>query len=100
MNNAQLETLSRAALEIVTSDRNEQYGEPEDSFAVIAALWTGYLSAKWFKGNMGEIDAADVARMMELLKMGRRMTAKVPKADSYIDGIGYLLCEARMQEAE
>ena len=100
MNAAQLETLSRAALEIVTHDRNEQYGEPEDSFAVIAALWTGYLSAKWFKGNMGEIDAADVARMMELMKMGRRMTAKKPSADSYIDGIGYLLCEARMQETE
>ena len=100
MNNAQLETLSRAALEIVTSDRNEQYGEPEDSFAVIAALWTGYLSAKWFKGNMGEIDAADVARMMELMKMARRMTAKVPKADSYIDAIGYVLCEAKMAETE
>jgi hypothetical protein len=100
MNAAQLETLSRAALEIVTSDRNEQYGEPEDSFAVIAALWTGYLSAKWFKGNMGEIDAADVARMMELMKMARRMTAKVPKADSYIDAIGYVLCEAKMAETE
>ena len=100
MNAAQLETLSRSALEIVTSDRNEQYGEPEDNFAVIAALWTGYLSAKWFKGNMGEIDAADVARMMELLKMGRRMTAKKPSADSYIDAMGYVLCEARMQEAE
>ena len=100
MNNAQLETLSRSALEIVTHDRNEQYGEPENSFAVIAALWTGYLSAKWFKGNMGEIDAADVARMMELMKMARRMTAKVPKADSYIDAIGYVLCEAKMAETE
>lgn len=100
MNAAQLETLSRSALEIVTHDRNEQYGEPEDNFAVIAALWTGYLSAKWFKGNMGEIDAADVARMMELMKMARRMTAKKPSADSYIDAIGYVLCEARMQEAE
>ena len=100
MNAAQLETLSRSALEIVTHDRNEQYGEPENSFAVIASLWTGYLSAKWFKGNMGEIDAADVARMMELMKMARRMTAKVPKADSYIDAIGYVLCEAKMAETE
>lgn len=100
MTDTQLEGLTRAALEIVTHNRNEQYGEPEDSFAVIAALWTGYLSAKWCNGSMGEIDAADVARMMELIKMGRRMTAKVSKADSYIDAIGYVLCEAKMAEAE
>lgn len=97
MNNTQLEGLTRAALEIVTQDRNRQYGEPEDSFAAIAALWNGYLHAKPLSRDL-TID--DVARMMELLKMGRRMTAKTPSADSYIDGIGYLLCEARMQEAE
>ena len=95
-----LSAMADTAVDIVTHDRNAQYGEPEDNFAVIAALWTGYLSAKWFKGNMGEIDAADVARMMELMKMARRMTAKVPKADSYIDAIGYVLCEAKMAETE
>ena len=100
MNAAQLETLSRAALEIVTHDRNEQYGEPENSFAVIAELWTGYLWAGDYITRGESLTAADVARMMELMKMGRRMTAKVPKADSYIDAIGYVLCEAKMAETE
>lgn len=103
MTDTQLEGLTRAALEIVTHDRNSQYGEPEDSFAVIADLWTGYLTARqkqYEDGIMPPLTAEDVARMMELLKMGRRMTAKKPSADSYIDAMGYVLCEARMQDAE
>lgn len=91
MTDTQLEGLTRAALEIVTSDRNEQYGEPEDSFQTIAELWQGYLRAK---GNI-QLDAVDVARMLQLFKMARRMTAVAPSADSFIDGIGYLLCEAK-----
>lgn len=95
MTDTQLEGLTRAALEIVTHDRNEQYGEPEDSFAAIAELWQGYLRAK---GNI-QLDAVDVARMLQLFKMARRMTSPVPKQDSIIDGIGYLLCEAKAYPA-
>ena len=34
------------AKEIVTSDRNNQYGEPEDNFDTIASLWNAYLGGK------------------------------------------------------
>ena len=91
-----LDHLTEEALRIVTQDRNGQYGEPEDSFYVIAQLWTGYLKAR----EEGCLTPADVARMMELLKMARRMTAKVPSQDSFVDAIGYVLCEARMQDGD
>jgi len=96
MTDTQLEGLTRAALEIVTHDRNEQYGEPEDSFRTIAALWTGYLDARQYNPNEEPLAPEDVARMMELLKMARRMTADNPSKDSFVDAIGYLLCEAKM----
>lgn len=102
MTDTQLEGLTRAALEIVTHDRNSQYGEPEDSFAVIADLWTGYLTARqkqYEDGIMPPLTAGDVARMLQLFKMARRMTSPVPKQDSIIDGIGYLLCEAKAYPA-
>lgn len=98
--NSILQAMADEAVGIVTKDRNGQYGEPEDNFRVIAGLWTGYLLARGCNGDMDALEAADVARMMELMKMGRRMTAKHPKADSYIDAIGYVLCEAKMAEAE
>lgn len=102
MTDTQLEGLTRAALEIVTQDRNAQYGEPEDSFSVIADLWTGYLTARqkqYEDGIMPPLTAEDVARMLQLFKMARRMTSPVPKQDSIIDGIGYLLCEAKAYPA-
>ena len=36
-----LDTL-KAAAECVCGSREEDYGSPEDNFAVIAALWTAY----------------------------------------------------------
>lgn len=102
MTDTQLEGLTRAALEIVTHDRNKQYGAPEDSFTVIADLWTGYMTARqklYEDGIMPPLTAEDVARMLQLFKMARRMTSPVPKQDSIIDGIGYLLCEAKAYPA-
>ena len=95
-----LEQLTDEALRIVTQDRNGQYGEPEDSFSVIADLWSGYLCAIKYNSAEEPLEAADVARMMELLKMARRITADKPKQDSFVDAIGYVLCEARMQDGD
>lgn len=88
------------AKEIVTSDRNKQYGEPEDNFDTIASLWNAYLAGKHSDGTV--ITAKDVALMMVLFKVGRILTSTAVKEDSYIDAAGYIACgyECAQKEAE
>ena len=73
------------AEEIVTKDRNSQYGEPEDCFALIARLWTDYTAVS--------LSSADVAAMMILLKVARVRNGKA-KDDSWVDMAGYAACGA------
>ena len=80
------------AKEIVTSDRNNQYGEPEDNFDTIASLWNAYLVGKHSDGAV--ITAKDVALMMVLFKVGIILTSTTVKEDSYIDAAGYIACAA------
>lgn len=88
------------AKEIVTSDRNKQYGEPEDNFDTIASLWNAYLVGKHSDGAV--ITAKDVALMMVLFKVGRILTSTAVKEDSYIDAAGYIACgyECARKESE
>lgn len=74
--------------EIITKQRNDRYGEPEDTFATIAQFWSIY------KGV--EFTETDVAIMMTLLKIGRIKEGK-PHADNFIDAIGYLACGSELQ---
>lgn len=78
------------AKKIVCSDRNEQYGEPENNFDVISEYWAAYLNSKYKVGV--PLDSGDVAYMMVLFKMGRITTAKAYKEDNYIDLAGYAAC--------
>lgn len=75
------------AKRIVTGDREQQYGSPEDNFATIAGFWTTYLER--------EVTAHDVAMMMVLLKVARIQSGQV-KADNYVDLAGYAACAAEM----
>lgn len=79
------------AINYVCSDRNNQYGSPEDSFKVIASLWTAYLDKP--------ITAKDVAAMMVLFKMARVKTGTA-KADNWIDAAGYCACGGECEEKE
>jgi hypothetical protein len=72
---------------IVTKDRNNVYGPPEDSFKVIAAYWDVYLK----HSKVATVDAADVAIMMALMKMAR-LTFNKRHRDSAVDAAGYLAC--------
>ena len=81
------EILTDAAV-CVCSDRNAQYGEPEDNFDVIAAMWSAYLGIP--------LHAMDVASMMILFKVGRLATAEKPSRDSYVDIAGYAACGGGM----
>ena len=79
------------AKKCVCTDRNQQYGEPEQNFAVIARLWQTYLQAA-LKSDKIEILPSDVATMMVLFKVGRVAPAYPKKADSFVDMAGYAAC--------
>ncbi len=68
----------------VCSDRNLQYGEPEDNFSDIARLWSAYLDT--------DLGAEDVAIMMCLFKIARIKGSFYESKDSWIDLIGYAAC--------
>lgn len=76
-----------AAKKIVTGDRERQYEKPEDNFAVIAEFWTTYIGHP--------ISSEDVAIMMALLKIARIRSGNY-KADSFVDGVGYLSLAAEI----
>lgn len=77
------------AIKAVCTDRNAQYGEPEDNFKVIAELWNNYL--RYAKSSVTQLDAYDVGMLMTLLKIGRAMTGTL-KMDTFIDAAGYIAC--------
>lgn len=69
------------ASRIVTTDRNNQYGEPQELFGLIAAFWTAHLDHP--------VSAHDVAVMMGLMKCAR-MRANPAHRDNAVDACGYL----------
>jgi hypothetical protein len=67
--------------EIINGERQDQYGDPEDSFSTICALWNVILYPT-------QIIPKDVCMMMALFKIGREIHQH--KRDNLIDAIGYL----------
>lgn len=77
------------ALTIVDGPRNENYGQPEDSFHLIAQFWNNYLEDM---GNIVPIKGHDVAVMLMLLKIARLSKSRGDHSDSWIDVAGYAAC--------
>ena len=65
---------------IITVDRAATHGDAEDSFALIAKMWSAYLSAP--------LSAADVAMMMVLFK-AVRFRGNPGHTDNALDMVGY-----------
>lgn len=86
------------AKQIVTTDRNARYGEPENNFDVIAQFWNHYITTT--KDVCLYLSATDVAIMMALFKIGRISTARDMNEDSYIDAAGYIACAAECAAIE
>ena len=80
-----------AAGKCITGGRDEEYGEPEDSFDLIARLWEPYIRAACVSpgANVG-IREQDVAILMGLLKIAR--AAVNDKPDNLVDLAGYAAC--------
>ena len=75
----------REAEKCVCGKREQDYGEPEDSFQKIGTFWTAYLN------YAVKIDAEDVAAMMALLKIAR-ISENPQHMDSWVDLAGYAAC--------
>ena len=82
------------AIKAVCTDRDGQYGSPENNFKVIAEFWTDYLRNSRTL-NCGSISAKDVAVMMTLFKIARITTGK-HKDDNFVDLAGYAACAAEL----
>ena len=65
---------------VINGERQDAYGNPEDSFAEIGTLWGWYLGRP--------LSPSDVAMMMVLLKFAREKNQR--KRDNVVDACGYL----------
>ena len=78
--------LLRDAADLISSDRAQDHGDMMMTHLTIAEMWSSYLSA--LLRREVEVGPHDVATMMELLKISRRVTGS-HKRDHYLDGAGY-----------
>lgn len=84
------------ALEIINGERQDKYGEPEDSFKAIAELWHWYMRQQF--GDAPTLRAHDVAMMMTLFKMAR-IVGNGYTEDSFVDLCGYAALADDMYKA-
>lgn len=80
-------TLKRAD-DIIHGERQDQYGNPEDSFARIAEYWNCYLGEMCCESCRG-LDSKDVAILLALMKIAR-MSGQQWHPDNPIDVCGYM----------
>lgn len=82
----------QAAERCVCGDREQDYGGPEDSFALIARLWEPIIKARCVgPGADVCVDAVTVALCMAELKIARAATNET-HMDSWVDLAGYAAC--------
>ena len=80
-----------AAEKCVCGGREQDYGNPENNFGMIAALWTTYNGETVFTAH-------DVAMMLALLKVARIRSGRTQ--DSYVDLVGYAACAGELAEED
>jgi len=75
----------------ICGQREQDYGSPEDNFALIASMWSAYT-------GIG-INALDVAMMMCMLKIAR-IKQGGGTGDSFVDLAGYAACGGEIHESK
>ena len=87
-------TICEEALRTINGERQDQYGNPEDTFKKISDLWTAYLFSN--DPITLRITPPMVADMMCLLKIAREKGGK-GKRDNVVDLVGYAALGASMR---
>lgn len=77
------EAILDAARECICYNREADYGSPEDSFGMIARLWSAYMGIQF--------EPVHVAEMMVLLKLAR-LAGGSRSMDNWVDIAGYAAC--------
>ena len=72
---------------VINGERQNQYGNPEDSFHLIAAFWSAYLGIA--------VLPRQAAEMMVLLKIARQRTGR-GKRDNFVDMCGFAAIASEM----
>tara|TARA_R100000808_G_scaffold7062_1_gene20748 strand:- start:23136 stop:23441 length:306 start_codon:yes stop_codon:yes gene_type:complete len=81
--------IAEQASSIVSNDRQDQYGDPEKNFELIASYWNTYINNKYNTGDYEiELTSVDVATLMILLKVSRCTTGRF-SIDNFRDICGY-----------
>jgi len=78
------------AIEITTGERQQVYGNPHDTFRLIAQMWSAYLETP--------VSEVDVCHMMTLLKIARAQSGQGFHADNFVDACGYQAIAAEIAE--
>lgn len=85
------------AMQTIMVDRPGVHGSAENSFEMIADLWTVYLRhAKRVRGN-DTIRGEDVAEMMSMLKKARKIYGNSANEDNDVDDVGYTALSAMIR---
>lgn len=80
--------LKRAA-EVVLKERPGIHGSAENSFQMIADMWTVYLRHVFEVTKKDEVRAVDVANMMTQMKQVRSVYGDDQNMENYVDEVGY-----------
>lgn len=90
----------QAAERSVCGDRDQDYGGPENSFALIAELWEPIIRTRCVSpGADVAVDAVTVALLMAELKIARAAT-NTGHMDSWVDLAGYAACGGEIAARE
>lgn len=84
--------IAQKAADLVGGAREGTHGDKVRNHACIASFWNAYIDERIMaEGKHNRLRALDVANMMELLKIARRLNGAF-NVDDYIDGAGYAAC--------
>lgn len=83
---------------VINGERQNVYGSPEDSFALIAEYWSIYITSRPEQDELVVLKSSDVALMMTLFKIARE--ANQHKRDNIVDAAGYLGIYGDMHDEE
>ncbi len=95
--------ICKTAAELVGGDRAVKHGDTALNFMNIADIWNTILRAKARQAGIPswqlQLDALDVANMLEAFKIARRYSGS-HNIDDYVDGAGYAGCAGEIAERQ